>query len=71
MYIYSSNTNITALKERDPRFYGMLTSNLNAEQQKQLQEIIVLADQRKSAAESKKIEQAGGQQEIDSYLTSK
>lgn len=38
----------------------MLTGHLNPEQQKQLQQIIVLADQRKSAAESKKIEQAGG-----------
>lgn len=38
----------------------MLTGRLNTEQQKQLQEIILLADQRKSAAESKKIEQAGG-----------
>lgn len=49
-----------ALQERDPNFYNMLTADLTPEQNKSLQDIIVLADQRKSAAESKKIEQAGG-----------
>lgn len=50
-----------ALQERDPNFYNMLTAELTPEQNKSLQDIIVLADQRKSAAESKKIEQAGGE----------
>ncbi|XKL59631.1 hypothetical protein PGB90_000647 [Kerria lacca] len=58
-YILFKNV-LIALQERDPNFYNMLTGRLNTEQQKQLQEIILLADQRKSAAESKKIEQAGG-----------
>lgn len=58
-YILFKNV-LLALQSGDPNFYNLLTSHLNAEQQKQLQEIIVLADQRKSAAESKRIEQAGG-----------
>jgi len=33
---------------------------LTSEQQKALQEVMVLADQRKAAAESKRIEQSGG-----------
>lgn len=37
-----------------------MTANLTSEQQKALQEVMVLADQRKAAAESKRIEQSGG-----------
>jgi hypothetical protein len=37
-----------------------LTSLLSPEQEKALQEIILLADQRKAALESKRIEQSGG-----------
>lgn len=37
-----------------------MTTGLTAEQQKALQEVIVLADQRKAALESKRIEQSGG-----------
>lgn len=48
------------LQASDPMWYGALTSHLTAEQQKSLQDIIVLADQRKAAAESKRIEQSGG-----------
>lgn len=44
----------------DPTWYQALTANLTSEQQKALQEVIVLADQRKAAAESKRIEQSGG-----------
>jgi hypothetical protein len=39
----------------------MLTANLSADQQKALQDVFVLADQRKAAAESKRIEQSGGE----------
>lgn len=41
-------------------WYRALTSLLSPEQEKALQEIILLADQRKAALESKRIEQSGG-----------
>lgn len=44
----------------DTVWYRALTGHLTAEQQKALQEIILLADQRKAALESKRIEQSGG-----------
>ena len=50
----------TDLQINDPAWYQVLTANLSKEQQNALQEILVLADQRKAAAESKKIEQSGG-----------
>lgn len=48
------------LQVSDPTWYQALTANLTSEQQKALQEVMVLADQRKAAAESKRIEQSGG-----------
>ncbi|KAK6629508.1 hypothetical protein RUM43_003325 [Polyplax serrata] len=48
------------LQMSDPVWYQVLTENLSKPQQTALQEILVLADQRKAAAESKKIEQSGG-----------
>lgn len=48
------------LQSNDPMWYNALTGHLSCEQQKALQEVIVLADQRKAAAESKRIEQSGG-----------
>lgn len=51
---------IAALESSDPMWYNALTSNLSPEQQTALREVLVLADQRKAAAESKKIEQSGG-----------
>lgn len=48
------------IEKTDHNWYRALTSNLTAEQQKTLQEIILLADQRKAALESKRIEQSGG-----------
>lgn len=44
----------------NPVWYSVLTGNLSAEQQKSLTDVIVLADQRRAAAESKRIEEAGG-----------
>lgn len=41
-------------------WYNLLTSNLTEQQKKSLMEISVLADQRRAARESKKIEQQGG-----------
>lgn len=48
------------IQSTDPMWFGALTSGLSAEQQKSLQEIYVLADQRKAAAESRRIEKSGG-----------
>lgn len=48
------------LQAADPVWYAALTNHLTPEQQKSLQDIIVLADQRKAAAESRRIEQSGG-----------
>ncbi|KAI4503803.1 hypothetical protein M0802_001206 [Mischocyttarus mexicanus] len=49
-----------SIERTDTTWYRALTGHLNAEEQKALQEIIVLADQRKAALESKRIEQSGG-----------
>lgn len=48
------------LQSSDPSWYELLVRNLTPEQQKSLADIMVLADQRKAAAESKKIEKSGG-----------
>lgn len=44
----------------DPAWYLALTGQLTDEQKKGLQEVFLLAEQRKAAAESKRIEQSGG-----------
>ena len=41
---------ITALQTSDPAWYGMITSQLTPEQNKQLEEVFKLADQRKAVA---------------------
>ena len=41
-------------------WYNALTSHLTSEQRNALKNVLVLADQRKAAAESRKIEQRGG-----------
>jgi len=51
---------LQGLQAADPAWYGALTANLTPEQHKSLQDIMVLADQRKAAAESRRIEQSGG-----------
>ncbi|XP_014261678.1 importin-7 isoform X2 [Cimex lectularius] len=51
---------LQTLEGADPLWYNALTSNLTPEQRNALVEVLVLADQRKAAAESKKIEQRGG-----------
>lgn len=48
------------LKTMDPNWYNLLTSALSAEQQKACEEVFLLADQRKAAAESRRIEKSGG-----------
>ena len=44
----------------NPAWYSVLTATLSADQQKALTDVMVLADQRRAAAESKRIEEAGG-----------
>nr|XP_054761682.1 importin-7-like [Lytechinus pictus] len=58
-YIVFKNI-MKTIQATDNGWYNALTSQLTPEQQQELQEIVVLADQRAAAAESKKIEQAGG-----------
>lgn len=68
VYIF---TCYTGLQEQDPGWYQHLTAHLNMEQQKKLQDVFALADQRKAAAESKKIEESGGNlqwHEIKSWI---
>lgn len=48
------------LQGTEPEWYSLLTSNLTDQQLKALMEVSVLADQRRAARESKKIEQQGG-----------
>ncbi|XP_020286261.1 importin-7 [Pseudomyrmex gracilis] len=51
---------IQNIQRTDVAWYEALTSLLSPEQEKALQDIIVLADQRKAALESKRIERSGG-----------
>lgn len=63
MYVYLIATLImfwTDIERTDSTWYRALTSQLTPEQQKTLQDVILLADQRKAALESKRIEQSGG-----------
>ncbi|XP_026331867.1 importin-7 isoform X2 [Hyposmocoma kahamanoa] len=58
-YIKFKNT-LSALATTEPGLYHALTSVLNEEQQKELNAVFVLADQRKAQQDSKRIEQSGG-----------
>ncbi|XP_024215607.1 importin-7 isoform X1 [Halyomorpha halys] len=51
---------LQSLETSDPMWYSALTSHLTPEQRNALREVLVLADQRKAAAESRKIVQSGG-----------
>ncbi|XP_059474661.1 importin-7 isoform X2 [Neocloeon triangulifer] len=51
---------LAGLQERDPAWYQHLTGQLTMEQQKKIQDVFTLADQRRAAAESKRIEESGG-----------
>ncbi|XP_013147479.1 PREDICTED: importin-7 isoform X1 [Papilio polytes] len=51
---------LLALSAREPVLYHALTSVLTEEQQKELNAVFVLADQRKAQQDSKRIEQSGG-----------
>ncbi|XP_063986834.1 importin-7 isoform X2 [Diachasmimorpha longicaudata] len=48
------------IERTDQQWYTGLTNHLTADQRKALQEVILLAEQRKAAVESKRIEQSGG-----------
>lgn len=58
-YIKFKNT-LSALSASEPALYHAMTSVLTEEQQKQLNAVFLLADQRKAQRESKRIEQSGG-----------
>ncbi|CAH2035753.1 unnamed protein product, partial [Iphiclides podalirius] len=58
-YVKFKNT-LSALSASEPGLYHALTSVLNEEQQKQLNAVFILADQRKAQQDSKRIEQSGG-----------
>lgn len=60
VYMFSMFYVFLGLQSTEPDWYSLLTSNLSEEQQKSLIEVSVLADQRRAARESKKIEQQGG-----------
>ncbi|GIY51835.1 hypothetical protein CDAR_477292 [Caerostris darwini] len=51
---------MNGIKTTDPNWYNILTSHLTAEQQRSFEDVFVLADQRKAAAVSKRIEKSGG-----------
>lgn len=51
---------VSGLQSTETEWYNVLTANLTEQQSKALMEISVLADQRRAARESKKIEQQGG-----------
>jgi len=51
-----------ALQASNIDWYNQLTSSMSAEQQKAVQEIVVLANQRKAARQSKSIQMSGGYQ---------
>ncbi|XP_052799947.1 importin-7-like isoform X2 [Mya arenaria] len=51
---------LQGLQSVDPGWYALVTSTLTPEQTKQLEDVFKLAEQRKAAAESKKIEESGG-----------
>ncbi|XP_035455973.1 importin-7 isoform X2 [Spodoptera frugiperda] len=53
-------TTLHTLSTTEPALYHALTSGLNESQQKQLNAVFVLADQRKAQQDSKRIEQSGG-----------
>lgn len=51
---------ILDLSTQDPQFYALLVGKLNAEQSKGLNEIMVMADQKKAQYASRQIERRGG-----------
>ena len=53
-------TVVQTLEAENPQWYGKLTSDLNQESVKSIQEIFKLGEQRQEARRSKNIEKAGG-----------
>lgn len=48
------------LSASDPNFYSLLMHNISSDEAKSLQEIILLAEQKKALIQSKLIEKSGG-----------
>ena len=55
------------METENPQLYGRLTSDLTAENVKAIQEIFKLGEQRNEARRSKKIEEAGGKNNVLSF----
>ncbi|EDO49266.1 predicted protein [Nematostella vectensis] len=53
-------TTLLALQSRNPEWYASMMNGLNNEQKQELHEVFTTADQKAAAAESKRIEAAGG-----------
>lgn len=51
---------LSTLQSSDLNWYSALTASLNADQTKELEDVFRLSEQRRAAAESKRIEQSGG-----------
>ncbi|XP_031553148.1 importin-7-like [Actinia tenebrosa] len=51
---------LLALQSRDPQWYAAMMNALTKEQNNELQQVFMIADQRTAAAESKRIEAQGG-----------
>lgn len=55
------------MSTQDEGYYSLLVNSLNQEQQKNLQDIMVLAEQKKAQIQSKQIERQGGKRLITSF----
>lgn len=59
VYILFKNV-LLSIQQNDPAWYLALTNHLNADQQKSINEIMVLAEQRHAEVENKKKEKLAG-----------
>jgi len=51
---------LLSIQQNDPAWYLALTNHLNSEQQRSINEILILADQRRADVENKKKEKLSG-----------
>lgn len=56
----SFSLNQLDLQAQDPQYYALITSKLDADQQKGLNDVIVTAEQKKAQYSSKLIQKQGG-----------
>lgn len=53
-------TVLLSIQQNDPAWYRALTNHLNSDQQKSINEIMILAEQRRAEVENKKKEKLSG-----------